>query len=68
MPKSILAHSYEDILQVAASLAAEAKKAMNMVSLRLDSFGLRSDKVLVVVPGESPETVAREILDALAAS
>jgi hypothetical protein len=66
MHKSLIAHSYEDILTVAAALAAKAEEAMNMVSLRLNHFGLQSDKVVVVVPGETRETVAREILDALA--
>lgn len=66
MPKSLLAHSYEDILTIAGALVVKVKETMSVVVTSLTTIGLQGDGVVMVVPGESPETVAREILDALA--
>lgn len=65
MPKSLFGQTVDDVYTLARSLVLEAKKAMNLTTLRLDSFGLKSDKVVLVSPDDDPERVAWEILDVL---
>jgi len=66
MPKSLLTSTFVDVFTLASSLVSKARETMNMVTLRLDSVGLKSDVVLVVAPGDSPEMIAREMMDVLA--
>ncbi len=65
MPKSLFGQTFDDIYTLAKSLVLEAKKAMNLTTLRLDSFGLKSDVVLLVSPDDDPERIAWEIMDVL---
>lgn len=65
MPKSLMTQTFDDVYSLASSLVSEAKEAMNLVTLRLDTFGLKSDEVLLVAPGDDSERVAWEIIDVL---
>ncbi len=66
MPKSLLTHSYEDLLTVAAALVAKAKETMSVVVTSLETIGLVGDGLVMVSPEDTPEMVKNEILDALA--
>ncbi len=66
MPKSLLTHSYEDLLTVAGALVVKAKETMSVVVTSLETIGLVGDGLVMVSPEDTPEMVKNEILDALA--
>ena len=66
MPKSKLAHSYEDLLTVAGALVAKAKETMSVVVTSLETIGLRGDGLVMVSPEDTPESVKHDILAILA--